>query len=221
MIAVEQSPVSISVPKSLRAVGLITGSIGVLELVLATIAYAIVNPGFELLATYLSDIGATPVWPQIFFNAGMLIVSPLRYVVLVLLVLRLYQFGAGRTFGRTVLILGVFTTIGTIIMSGVPYTANVTVHKLGIPTFFFGVVILQTVVGIKEWQLKAVPRILPVLCFAVVATYLVFFTLEMLYEAGVVGRNTPVLWEWLCGISLIVWVFAHSIVLGREETDSV
>ena len=33
----------------------------------------------------------------------------------------------------------------------------------------------------------------------------------------VVGRNTPVLWEWLCGISLLVWVFAHSIILGREE----
>ncbi len=208
----------LSIPRSLKAVGLVTGSIGVLEIVLSTIAYAAVRPGFDLLATYLSDIGATPVWPQVFFNAGMLIVSPLRYVVLVLLVLRLYQLGAGRAFGRAILILGVFTTLGTIIMTAVPYTLDVNIHKLGLPLFFFGVVILQAVVGVREWQLKAVPRVLPILSFGVVATYLVFFTLEMLYEAGVVGRNTPVPWEWLCALSLLAWVFAHSLILGKEDT---
>jgi hypothetical membrane protein len=207
----------LSIPRSLRAVGLITGSIGVLEILLATIAYAAIKPGFDLLATYLSDIGATPVWPQVFFNAGMLIVSPLRYVVLVLLVLRLYQLGAGRAFGIAVLILGVFTTIGTIIMTAVPYTVDMNIHKLGIPFFFFGVVILQTVVGLQEWKIKAVPRSLPILCFIVVATYLIFLTLEMLYEADVVSRTTPVFWEWLCGISLLAWVFAQSLILGSEK----
>jgi hypothetical membrane protein len=212
---------TLSIPGSLRAVGLVTGSIGVLEIVLSTIAYAAVKPGLDLLAPYLSDIGATPVWPQVFFNAGMLIVSPLRYVVLVLLVLRLYQLGAGRAFGTTTLVLGVFTTLGTIIMTAVPYTVDVNIHKLGMPLFFFGVVILQTVIGVREWQLKAVPRSLPILCFVVIAIYLIFFTLDMLYEADVVSRNTPVLWEWLCGISLLAWVFAHSIILGREETTGV
>lgn len=211
---------TLSIPHSLRVVGLAAGSIGVLEIVLSTIAYAAIKQGFDLLATYLSDIGATPVWPQVFFNAGMLIVSPLRYVVLVLLVLRLYQLGAGRTFGTTTLILGVLTTIGTIIMTAVPYTVDMNIHKLGMPLFFFGVVILQTVVGVQEWQLKAVPRSLPILCFGVVVIYLIFFTLEMLYEADVVSRSTPVLWEWLCGISLLAWVFAHSILLGGEETVS-
>jgi len=213
-----KNQVMISIPRSLLIVGLVTGGIGVLEIVLSTIAYAHVKPGFDLLATYLSDIGATPVWPQVFFNAGMLIVSPLRYVVLVLLVLRMYQLGAGRAFGTTVLILGVFTTLGTIIMTAVPYTVNVNIHKLGIPLFFFGVVFLQMVVGVREWQLKSVPRSLPILSFAVVAIYLIFFTLEMLYEADVVARNTPVLWEWLCGISLLAWVFGHSSILGKELT---
>ena len=208
---------TLSIPRSLMVVGLIAGSIGVLEIILSTIAYAAVKPGFDLLATYLSDIGATPVWPQVFFNAGMLIVSPLRYVVLILLVLRLYQLGAGRAFGTTALILGVFTTLGTIVMTAVPYTVDVNIHKLGMPLFFLGLVFLQTVVGVREWQLKAVPRSLPILCFAVVAIYLIFFTLEMLYEADVVSRNTPVLWEWLCAISLLAWVFAHSIILGKEE----
>jgi hypothetical membrane protein len=217
MTAQDSSLATLSIPRSLKAVGLVTGSIGVLEIVLATLAYAAIEPGFELLATYLSDFGATPVWPQVFFNAGMLIVSPLRYVVLVLLVLRLYQLGAGRAFGTVVLILGVFTTLGTIIMTAVPSTLDVNIHKLGMPLFFFGVVLLQTVVGVREWQLKAVPRGLPILCFVVVAIYLIFFTLLMLHEAGVVGRSTPVLWEWLCATTLLAWVFAHSIILGREE----
>ena len=32
----------------------------------------------------------------------------------------------------------------------------------------------------------------------------------------VVSRTTPALWEWLCGISLIAWGFAHSLILGKE-----
>ncbi len=216
MIVKDWTKSMLSIPRSLKMVGLVTGSIGVLEILLSTFAYAAVNPGFDLFATYLSDIGATPVWPQVFFNAGMLIVSPLRYLVLVLLVLRLYQLGVGRAFGTTILILGVFTTLGTIIMTAVPYTVDTTIHKLGVPLFFFGVVILQMIMGVRECQLKTVPRSLPILCFVVVAIYLTFFTLETLYEADLVSRNTPVLWEWLCGISLLIWVFAHSLILGRE-----
>lgn len=217
MLVSSRTQSMLSIPLSLRAIGLATGTIGVLEVFLSTLAYAVVEPGFDLLATYLSDIGATPVWPQVIFNAGMLIVSPLRYVVLVLLVLRLYQLGAGRVFGKTVLFLGAFTTLGTIIMTAVPYTVDVTIHKLGMPLFFFGVVLLQTVVGVQEWRLKAVPRGLPVLSFAVVASYLIFFVLEMLYEAGLVSRSTPAPWEWLCAISLLAWVFAHSLILGKDK----
>ena len=219
MLTTYRTESELSIAHSLKTVGLVTAGIGLLGIVLSTVAYAVVNPGFDLLATYLSDIGATPVWPQIFFNAGMLIVSPLRYVVLVLLVLRLYQFGAGYRFGMTALILGLFTTIGTIIMTAVPYSVDITIHKLGMPLFFFGVVLFQAVIGLEEWKLKSVPRSLPILCFAVVAIYLVFFTLEMLYEGGIVSRNTPILWEWLCGLSLLVWVFAHSVILGKESAS--
>lgn len=217
MITRAEKYITLSIPRSLKAVGLTAGTIGVLEIILATLAYAAVKPGFDLFATYLSDIGATPVWPQIFFNAGMLIIAPLRYIMLVLLVFRLYQLGAGRGFGAAVLTLGAFTTLGTILMTAVPYTVDASIHKLGMPLFFFGVVILQSVVGVRQWQIKAVPRSLPVFCFVVVAIYLIFFTLEMLYEAGAVSRNAPVPWEWLCGISLIAWVFAQSILLGKDS----
>ena len=207
---------TLSIARSLRTVGLITGTIGVFEILLSALAYMAVNPGFNLLDTYLSDIGATPVWPQIFFNAGMLIVSPLRYIVLVLLVLRLYQMGARRIFGYAALIMGVFTTIGTVIMTAVPYSVDVTIHMIGMPLFFFGVVFLQAIIGVQEWKIKAIPRSLPGLCFIVVAIYLIFFTLEILYQMNLVGRSTPVLWEWLCSISLLAWVFAHSISLGKD-----
>ena len=217
MVVSSRTQSILSIPQSLRTLGLVTGTIGVLGLFLSTLAYAAVETGFDLFATYLSDIGATPVWPQVIFNAGMLIVAPLRYIVLVLLVLLLYQFGAGRGFGTAVLILGVFTTLGTIIITAVPYTVDVNIHKMGMPLFFFGVVLLQSVIGVREWQLKAVPRSLPILCFVVVAAYLVFFVLEMLHEAGQVSRSTPVPWEWLCAISLLVWVFAHSIILGKVK----
>ena len=65
-------------------------------------------PGFDLLATYLGDIGAMPVWLQVFFNAGMLIISLLRYVVL--LGTRLHQLGVCLGFGTVVLILSEFSS---------------------------------------------------------------------------------------------------------------
>jgi hypothetical protein len=59
--------------------------------------------------------------------------------------------------------------------------------------------------------------LLPILSFLMVATYAVFATLIMLYEGGIVSRNTPVVWEWLCFAVSILWVLGQSIVLGNEK----
>jgi len=208
---------SIGVARSLKVVALVSGTIGVLGILLAALAYAPGHAGFLPFTTYLSDMGATPVWPQVFFNTSMLINSPLRYVVLALLVLRLTQWGAGRAFAWSVLAAGAVSTAGTILMSAVPYSLDAAVHKMGIPIFFLGVVVVQTLLGLREWKLKAVPRLLPVLCFLVVVCYLVFFVLIMLAETGSLGRSAPIFPEWLCAASLLVWVFAHGLVLGRED----
>jgi hypothetical membrane protein len=210
-------PGSISIARSLQVVALASGTIGVLGILLAALAYAPGHPGFLPFTTYLSDMGATPVWPQVFFNTSMLINSPLRYVVLALLVLHLTRWGAGRAFAWSVLVAGAVSTAGTILMSAVPYSLDAAVHKLGIPTFFPGVVVVQTLLGLREWKLKAVPRLLPWLCFLVVACYLVFFILIMLAETGSLGRSVPIFPEWLCAASLLVWVFAHGLILGRED----
>jgi hypothetical protein len=69
-------------------------------------------------------------------------------------------------------------------------------------------------VGETSSLLKDVPRILPILSVTMVVLYLVFVTLIMLYEQGVVSRSTPVIWEWLAILSSIVWTMAQSILLG-------
>ena len=216
MIIHRTEQLTLSIPRSLKLVGIVGGTVGVLGIILPAMAYAPGHPGFLPTTAYLSDMGATPIWPQVLFNAGMLLSSPLRYLFLALLVLRLSQLGAGTGFGWAALIIGAFSTAGTIIMAAVPYSVDETTHMVGIPFYFLGVVSLQTLIGVREWKLRTVPRILPGLCFLVVATYLIFFVLMMLHESGSVSRTTPIVWEWLCATFLLVWVFAHSLLLGRD-----
>jgi len=139
------------------------------------------------------------------------------YLVLVLLALRLTQLGAGRAFVVATLIIGLISGIGTVLMTAVPFSVSPGVHKLGIPLYFLGVVVLQTLIGVREWSLCHVPKILPGLSFLMVVVYFIFATLVVLYEQGTVGRNTPVIWEWLAVFSSVVWVFAQSILLGKTD----
>jgi len=53
-----------------------------------------------------------------------------------------------------------------------------------------------------------------------VVVYFIFATLVTLYEEGTVGRNTPVIREWLTFFSSVVWVFAQSILLGKMDLTS-
>ena len=205
----------ISIPGALKLVGIITGIWGILVVLSATIAYLPEHPDFSLFNTYLSDIGDTFGWPQIFFNSGTLIAAPMRYIVIVLIVLRLTQMGAGRTFAVSALIIGFVSSCGTVFMTATPFSVSSSIHKLGIPLYFFGIVFLQTLIFIKEWSLKHVPKVLPILSLFMVVVYFVFATLVMLNAKGVVSRSTPVIWEWLCFIISIIWVFAQSILLAN------
>ncbi|MEJ2100761.1 MAG: hypothetical protein P8X68_12370 [Desulfobacterales bacterium] len=82
--------------------------------------------------------------------------------------------------------------------------------------YFFGVVILQTLIGIQELRRK-LPIVLPVASLAVVAIYLVFAVLlAMIGKIEGITRNTPLIWEWLAFCSLMIWLISHSIVLGRK-----
>lgn len=216
MFAQDAKSVTISIPKALKLTGFIGGVWAILVILVATFAYLPDHPDFSIFTTYLSDVGDTPGWPQIFFNSGTLIAVPIRYLVLVLLVLRLMQLGAGKPFVVAILIIGFLSTAGTALMTAAPFSAAPTVHKTGIGLYFLGVVLLQTMIFIKEWSLKGVPKILPILSLALVVLFFLFTALIMLYEQGVVSRSTPVIWEWLAILSSIVWMLAQSILLGRE-----
>ncbi|MEW6030683.1 MAG: DUF998 domain-containing protein [Chloroflexota bacterium] len=208
---------TLSIPRSLKVVGVIGGVWAILVIVAAVFAYRPEHPDFSIFNTYLSDMGDTPGWPQIFFNSGTLIAVPIRYLVLVLLVMRLRQLGAGKLFAIAALIIGFLSTSGTALMTATPFSVSPIVHKTGIGLYFLGVVVLQTMIFFKEWSLKNIPRILPVSSIVLVVLYFVFVILIMLYEQGVVSRSTPVIWEWLAIISSIVWMLAQSILLGRND----
>jgi hypothetical membrane protein len=217
MIVQDGKHTTLSIPETLKVLSIAGGTLGILIVALAVLAYLPDHPDFSPLTTYLSDIGDTAGWPQVLFNSGTLISSPIRFLVLALLVLRLSQFGTGRRFAFAVLTIGALSALGTILMTAVPFSVGPTIHKMGIPLYFFGVVPLQIIIGLREWRLKEVPRPLPVISFVFAGAYGVFFTLMVLYEMELVGRGTPVIWQWLGFALSIVWVFAHGIVLGRRE----
>lgn len=218
MLAKINDQTVISIPGALKLVGIITGTWAILVVLTATLAYLPEHPDFSLFTTYLSDIGDTAGWPQILFNSGTLIAAPMRYLIIVLLVLRLTQLGAGRAFAVSALIIGFISSSGTVLMTAIPFSVAPAIHKSGIGLYFLGIVVLQTLIGIREWSLKDIPKILPGLSFLVVVVYFVFATLVILYEQEAVGRNTPVIWEWLAFFSSVVWLFAHSILLGKKGT---
>ena len=217
MLAKKNDQTVISIPGALKLVGIITGMWAILVVLAATRAYLPEHPDFSLFTTYLSDIGDTAGWPQILFNSGTLIAAPLRYLVIVLLVLRLTQLGAGRAFAVSALIIGFISSSGTVLMTAIPFSVAPAIHKSGIGLYFLGIVVLQTVIFFKQWAMKDVHRILPVLSIIMVIVYLIFLVVFVLYEQGTIGRSASVIFEWLCFASSIVWVFAQSILLGKMD----
>jgi hypothetical membrane protein len=209
---------SISTPKTLKWTGTFTFFLAVLTVLSAVLAYLPANPDFSIFTTYLSDIGDTPGWPQVLFNSGVLLAAPLRYAIIVLVVLRLRGFGdRKKSFEVAVLVIGAISTTGTILMTAVPYSVGPAIHKSGIGLYFLGIVFLQTIIGFRELAIKELPRSLPAWCFAIVACYLLFFVLVVLYETGNVGRSTPVFWEWMCFFTSMGWLVGHTLVLGKES----
>jgi hypothetical membrane protein len=216
MLVQQSDQIGLNVAEALRKVSIAAGVLGVLTILLATLAYIPGHPEFSPFNTFLSDIGDTPGWPQVLFNSGMLIVSPLRYLVLVLFAMRMWQLGAGRRFGFAVLVIGFIATLGTIAMTAVPFSTAPVVHKSGIGMYFLGVVFLQSIISVREWSLKALPRVLPLTSALLVAVFLVFFGMFLLYEFELIGRTMAATTEWLCALTSLAWVFTHGIVLGQD-----
>jgi len=210
-----------STPKALRLTGSFCLVLATLTVMTSVLAYLPANPDFSIFNTYLSDIGDTAGWPQVLFNSGTILAAPLRYLVIVLLVLRLRSFGENhKTFEVSALTVGAFSTLGTVFMTAVPFSVGPAVHKSGLVLYFLGVVFLQSMIGKKEASIKQLPRSLSTWSFGVVASYLIFFALMVLYETGNVGRNTPVFFEWMCFFTSMGWLGVHVHFLGKETPNA-
>jgi len=219
MLAGDRIQSILNISRAFRVICLVCGTFAVVMILMSVAAYLPGHPDFSPFSTFLSDIGDTPGWPQVIFNSGTLIAAPLRYLVIILFVLQMYDLGAGRVFGNSVLFLGALATIGTVLMTAVPFSVGPSIHKAGIPLYFFGVVLMQIMIGWKELTINTIPRILAVISFLLAGAFLVFFVLMILYEFEIVTRNTavtPMIWQWLgFGLS-ILWVFAHGLLLGEK-----
>ena len=160
------------------------------------------------------------MWPQVVFNTGMLIIAAVRYLFLVLLVLKLLQMGAGRGFSISALSVGLIVVLGSIGMSAVPSSMNLALHKMSAFLYFFGVVILQNLIAAQEWR-RRLSVILPISSISVVIIYLIFAVLlTMVGKIDSITRSTPVIWEWLAFCTLMFWLISHSILLGKVQENS-
>ena len=219
MVAISRNQNVISIPASLKVIGIFGATFGLIGTLLATLTYLSGHSDFSMFTTFLSDIGDTHGWPQVLFNSTTLIMAPIRYLIIVLVVLCLSRIGAGSTFVKAILIFGAISTFGTVMMTAVPFSVSKAIHLASIPLYFFGLAICQTIVGIEEWILR-VPRILPILSFLLVIAFLVFFVLVVLFEANVVSRAAAPIWQWIGFFISLIWVYAHSIILHKmDETQ--
>jgi hypothetical membrane protein len=209
----------VSLPRSLRLVGLTGAALGVLTVVGSTIAYSR-HHEFSVFTTYLSDVGNTPGWPATLFNTGMLVVAPIRFAFLALLLAVLARHGASRPSRHAALALGLVAVVGSVGTAAVPFSFDRTIHMSSAFMYFLGTVVLQALIAWMEWRAR-LPRILPAASLLVVAVYLVFaILLALVGKTPAVTRETPVPWEWLAFLSLMVWLVAHSIILGAEAQTS-
>lgn len=210
---------NINISRALKIVGLTGVALGIATVIFSAILY-VQDHDFSIFTVYMSDIGDTPVWPQVVFNTGMLIIAPVRYLFLVLLVLKLLQTGAGRGFSISALSVGLIVVLGSIGMSAVSFWMNLALHKMSALLYFFGVVILQSLIAAQEWR-RRLPALLPITSLSVVIIYLIFAVLLTLVgKVEGITRSTPVFWEWLAFGSLMFWLISHSIMLGKVQENS-
>jgi len=204
------------VPHAMRVIGTLGLLVGTGTILAAAAAYA-AERDFSLLATYISDFGSASGWPQAIFTTGMLIAAPLRYLFLYLLLTQLVQLGASLRYRSVMLVLGALVVLGSVGTAAVPYTLHLPTHEGAAFLYFLGTVVLQSALAWQEWRLR-LPALLPWSSIAVVASYLVFATLLALAgKVEGVDRTAPVPWEWLAFVALMVWLAAHTAVLGARQ----
>jgi hypothetical membrane protein len=203
-------------PAALRAVGLTALALALGATIGAALFYARAHQ-FSFFTTYLSDMGNTPVWPQVLFNSLNLMVIPVRLMFLLLLLALLVQGGAGRGFVAAMLAVAAVMVVTGAAMFAVPFGVDRAVHLGAARIYFFGLVVMQALLAAQEWRQRW-PWVLPASSLAVLVLSLVFVTLlSLVGKLEGVTRDTPVIWEWLLYLASMVWLALHAVVLGRRR----
>lgn len=212
----ESPRAQVDVPHAMLVIGPLGLVVGIGTILASAVAYA-AERDFSLLTTYISDFGSASGWPHAIFTAGMLIAAPLRYLFLFLLLTQLVHLGASPRFRATLLVVGAFVVLGSVGTAAVPFTLHLPTHMGSAFLYFFGTVILQSALAVQEWRLR-LPALLPLTSIAVVAVYFVFAALLALVgRIEDIDRNTPVPWEWLAFATLMLWLAAHTVMLGARR----
>ena len=117
----------IGLASALKGIGWTGVALGIARVPFSSLLY-VQSHGFPY-SRPIRAIRNTPKWPQVVFNAGMLIAAPVRYLFLILLILQLRNVGAGKVFNISALIIGTFVVIGSIGLAAIPYSLDLPLHK--------------------------------------------------------------------------------------------
>jgi hypothetical membrane protein len=212
----ESSRPQIDVPSAMLVVGSLGLLVGIGTIAGAAMAYA-AEREFSVFTTYISDFGSAGGWAQAIFSTGMLIAAPLRYLFLVLLLAQLVHLGTSPRLRTLLLVVGAFVVLGSVGTAAVPFTLHLRTHMGSAFLYFLGTVVLQSALAVQERRLR-LPALLPLSSMAVVVVYFVFAgLLALVGRVDAVDRHTPVPWEWLAFAALMVWLAAHTFMLGSSR----
>jgi hypothetical protein len=212
-------PAVVPIHQLVLVVGSCALLIGLVAVVLPIAVYVQGHP-FSFFTVFLSEIGATPVWPQVIVTSAGLVSGPVRYAFVVLLVLYFWSAGGGRFMGYSILALATVSLVGLIMLLSIPHTLDRDAHLASALTHFFAVVAVQAAILIEERRLRLSPILISATLAVIIFNLIFAVLLSLAGKVAFISRTTPALWEWLAFAAQFYWSLIHTIMLGRVGPSS-
>jgi hypothetical membrane protein len=181
--------------------------------------YSSTDPSFSIFTHFLSDLGAASKSSSLVFNLGMIISAPLRVLFGIYLLRILASKGANKRLIKIIAYAIMIGAIGSFILALFPYDISLLLHMSGALVYFISVIILQSLMAKIELKTPGVPRYLPLLCIAVVSTYILFVGFEISAKVVVSESlmNFACFFEWMGYFSLMIWILSHGYYTQRAK----
>jgi len=167
---------------------------------------------FSFLQVFISNLGDTPGRTMIAYTIGMAMLNVCKIIFLFyfsgyleLIQVKKHQIWLNVAFS-------LMNSTGWVLMTIFSSSRNENLHEIGAMVFFFGVVLSQSVILVVE--IKHRNKFSPTMIIStilVILSYFVFFSLFMVISfSSTFPRSPAVITEWLCFISVLVWLGIHS-----------